>query len=139
VLDAVVDGADVGSLEGSVTAVELDDVDELWSVEDVVGSVVELDDDVDSVVVVEPVVVEEPLVGGSSAGTTFTLSEDLSTLAAAAVTPPTPRATTAASAASFAVRARMGTGARPFSPDATIVAITATASSSPARSSGRDG
>jgi hypothetical protein len=88
------------------------DVAERSSVEDVVASLDDVDDSV--VVVDDPVAVVAVLVGGSSPGTTLTLSEDLNTLAAAAVIPPTPSATTAASAASFAARARMGTGACPF-------------------------
>jgi len=132
------DGSDdVGSLEGSVASVDVDaSLEDVGSLEDVVASL----EDVDGSVVVEPVVVVlAAVVEGSSAGTTFTLSEDLSTLAAAAVTPPTPSATTAARATSLAVLGRIDTGAVPFSSDVTMDAIAVTASSSPARSSGRAG
>ena len=92
----VVGGVVAGSVDGSDTAV-------------VVGGVVAAG----AVGAVVVVVVRTSTVAavGSPLGTTFTLSDEVSTLAAAAVTPPMPRATTAARAAILAERARMDTGA----------------------------
>ena len=96
---------------------------------------------VDELVLVDASVELELVLDDGAAGISTRLSDDpLSTLAAAAVTPPTIRAAATPTAASLRECLVMGTGAIPSSrDDASAAAMAATASCSPASSSGRAG